>query len=191
MNRVMFSALATVGIALGGCGNGSVDESEVEATASAKAPEASFKSGAQDGRTAKPQGPITIDYKIIGTPIVGQPVGVDLLVTSMLGPQPITLSYRVNDSTAMQFTETQEAHVSIAATDDPEPSVQQVQVIPMREGRLYLNVSATVETEDGSMSTVTAIPIQVGSAPREILENGEVTTDENGEPIRSLPATEE
>jgi hypothetical protein len=39
------------------------------------------------------------------------------------------------------------------------------------------------------MSTVTAIPIQVGEAPREIQENGTATTDENGEAIRSLPAT--
>ena len=60
----------------------------------------------------------------------------------------------------------------------------------MREGRLYLNVTAAIETEDGSMSTVLAIPIQVGAARREVQQNGEITTDENGELIRSLPASE-
>jgi hypothetical protein len=41
------------------------------------------------------------------------------------------------------------------------------------------------------MSSVTAIPIQVGpAAPREILENGTVTTDDSGELIRTLPAKE-
>ena len=62
----------------------------------------------------------------------------------------------------------------------------------MREGRLYLNVAAIVETESGSMQTVTAIPIQVGpAAPREILDNGTVTRDEDGNLIRSLPAKED
>ena len=68
---------------------------------------------------------------------------------------------------------------------------QQVTVIPMREGRLYLNVSASVETETGSMSTVTAIPIQVGDAPRELQDHGELTTDESGEAIRVLPVDDD
>ena len=81
--------------------------------------------------------------------------------------------------------------VSIAPTNDEEPSLHQVRVIPLREGRLFLNVSATIQSESGPISTVTAIPIQVGAAPREVQENGEVLTDENGELIRSLPASED
>jgi hypothetical protein len=57
---------------------------------------------------------------------------------------------------------------------------------------LYLNVAAVIETADGSMQTVVAVPIQVGAAaPREIIENGTVTTDADGNLIRSLPATDE
>lgn len=188
MNRMIFPMLALLATALSACGNGSVDESDADVTPST--PAVNFKPGAQGGRTVKPQGPVSIAYKIIGTPIVGQPVGVDLQVQSTLGPLPITLSYRVNDSTAMEFAASQEARVSIAASDDDGPSVQQVQVVPLREGRIFLNVSATIETEDGTMSTVTAIPIQVGAALRETTENGEVMTDENGELVRSLPANE-
>lgn len=191
MKRVILSALATVAIVLGGCSNGSVDEPESEAAVSSTAPEVTFKPGATASRTIKPQGPVTIAYNIIGTPIVGQPVGVNLQVQSTLGPQAITLSYRVTDSTAMQFPDAQPPRVAMAATNDEGPSLQQVRVIPLREGRLFLNVTATVETEDGSYSTATAIPIQVGSAPREIQENGEVLRDENDELIRSLPATED
>jgi hypothetical protein len=62
--------------------------------------------------------------------------------------------------------------------------------VPLREGRLFLNVSASVKGQEALLSSVTAIPIQVGAAPRVIQENGELTTDENGELIRSLPATE-
>lgn len=185
MNRVNFAPLIAIALLAAGCGNRNVEE-----PAAATAPEVGFKSDGETARSAKPQGPVTIDYKIIGTPIVGQPLGIDLQVQSTLGPKPITLYYRVNDSTSMAFAEAQEARVSLAASSDNGLRVQQVQVVPMREGRLFLNVSATVEMEDGTMSTVTAIPIQVGAAPRQPEENGEVLTDENGGLARSLPATE-
>jgi len=151
-------------------------------------PEVSVKPGVTAEHTVKPQGPVTITYNIIGTPIVGQPLAIDIQVDSMLGPQVIELSYRVNDSTAMQFAEAQPASVSIAASNEKAPSLRQVRITPLREGRLFLNVSATVETDGGSISTVMAIPVQVGKAIRQVQENGEVTTDENGELIRVLPA---
>lgn len=191
MNRVIVPALAITTILFAGCGNGSVDESDAERAVPANAPEVSFRPGADTARTAKPQGPVTISYRIIGTPIVGQPLGVDLQVQSNLGPQPITLSYRVNDTTAMQLAQAQEASVAIAATNDTGLSLQQVQLVPLREGRLFLNVSATIQTENGTTSTATAIPIEVGEAPRQPEENGEVLTDENGELVRSLPASED
>ncbi|MDH3431455.1 MAG: hypothetical protein OEM60_12305 [Gammaproteobacteria bacterium] len=179
MIRLILTVLSMTAIALAGCGNGSVDTDGVD-----RSP------GAKDQHTFKPQGPVMIDYKIIGTPVVGQPVAIELQVKSTLGPQPITLSYRVNDSTAMQFTEAQPASVSIAASKDQAPSQQQVRVIPMREGRLFLNVSASIDTESGLLSSVTAIPIQVGAAPRVLQENGELLRDESGELIHSLPARE-
>ncbi len=188
MNRTII-LLAT--LALGAaCGSSEVPEQGEEVALDTTSPGVTFKPGDIDITTAKPQGPVAVAYRIIGTPIVGQPLGIDLQVSSTIGPSQITLDYRVNDSTAMQFTEAQPASVSIAPTDDEEPSLQQVRVVPLREGRLFLNVSASVETDDGTMSTVTAIPIQVGAAPRQIREDGTLTTDETGEAIRSLPANE-
>jgi hypothetical protein len=188
--NILNSLLLVTTVLTSACGNDSSNQNSIEkeVAVSTNAPEVSFKPGATDGRTVKPQGPVTIAYKIIGTPIVGQPIAIDLRIESTLGPQAIELSYRVNDSTAMQFTEAQPATVSIAANNDDRPSLQQVRVIPLREGRLFLNVSVSIETESGSISTVTAIPIQVGQAVREIQQNGEVLTDENGELIRALPA---
>ena len=140
--------------------------------------------------TAKPQGPVSIDYRIIGTPILGQPLAIDLEVTSTVGPQAVTLSYRVNDSTAMEFMESQPSETTIAPSSDEGPSLQQVRLVPLREGRLFLNVSASVEIDGGTVSTSMAIPIEVGTAERQIEENGVITTDENGNPIHALPATE-
>ena len=200
--------------ALSACGNtgdSSVKGGDVnkEGTVASDATEVSPKPGAADdiaakpgepvtinpnateGTTAKPGGPVTISYRIIGTPIVGQALAIDLQFASALGPQPITVSYRVNDATAMHFPEAQPATISMVPSARKELSTQQVTVIPMREGRLYLNVSAQIETEDGSMSSVTAVPIQVGSAARELQANGELRTDENGETVISLPAKED
>ena len=47
-----------------------------------------------------------------------------------------------------------------------------------------------MQTDTGSLQTVTAVPIQVGAAPRELQENGVVTTDANGELVREMPASE-
>jgi len=147
--------------------------------------------GKSPARSSKLQGPVQIDYQIIGTPIVGQPVAVELRLRSTLGDHAYKLSYRINDPTAMQLPETQLSTVSVAPVSGEELSVQQVTVVPLREGRLYLNVAAVVETEGGSMQTVVAVPIQVGAAaPREILDNGTLQTDADGNRIHSLPASE-
>ena len=176
---------------ISGCGNDSVDEPQNETTTSVTAPDVSFKSGPTERITTGPRSPVTVTYRVIGTPIVGQPVSLDLQFESSFGSRPFKVSYRVNDSTAMQMPDSQSLIVSVSPSGSDGRSAQQVTVIPLREGRLYLNVAALFETETGSMSSVTAIPIQVGpEGPREILDNGTVTTDENGELIRTLPAKE-
>ena len=166
--------LALAPLLMAACSNGEVEMTEPKA---ADAP-----------TTVKPQGPVSIDYKIIGTPIVGQPVAVDLYVSSTAGEGEVTLDYRIGDMTALQFPETQAESTRMAAAPAGEPaSRQQVRVIPMREGRLYLNVTAKVQTETGTLSTATAIPIQVGAAPKRVTEeHGVIATDENGEAIRIL-----
>jgi hypothetical protein len=134
--------------------------------------------------------PDGISYRIIGTPVVGQPVTVDLRVESAVDDTPVTLSYATNDSTAMTFPETQQKSMALAFDDDTREVAQQVTVVPMREGRLFLNVAAKMQTDTGSVQTVTAIPLQVGAAPRQLEKNGAVTTDANGELIRDMPASE-
>ena len=138
--------------------------------------------------TSKPQGPVRFNYRVIGTPVVGQPVTIDLVVESNVGNAPVRLVYSSNDSTAMSFPDTQAEMASIAFVDDDLTSSQQVTVIPAREGRLFLNVVATLETETGSMQTAKSIPIQVGAAPRDLTPTVPTTTDEDGNQLREMPA---
>lgn len=138
----------------------------------------------------KPSAPINIDYEIMGTPVIGVPLSINVTVSSTLD-QPITVNYRINDTTSLMFTGAQSERVSLVAVGDEMFSAEQVTVIPQREGRLYLNVSAEIETEIGMMAKVMAIPIQVGSfrpAPR---VNGELITGDDGEALLSMPAKED
>lgn len=139
-----------------------------------------------DGTVAKPGAPFQISYDIIGTPIVGAPVAIDLRVTSTLGPQMIQLDYSVPDDTSMMLHEAQPATIKAEMTADRDFVTQRVTIIPQREGRQFLNVSASVETSDGRTSTTVAIPIQVGEGGRKLEEQGELETDEDGEAIRVL-----
>jgi hypothetical protein len=138
------------------------------------------------GATVTPGAPYKISYRIIGTPVVGSPVTVDLNVQSLRGSRPVTLDYRFADASAMLLGESQPARVYMEPAVNDADFKQQVTIIPQREGRFYLNVSASFETENGTQSTVTAIPIQVGSGTRELQPNGEVQTDEDGEAVRVL-----
>ena len=63
-------------------------------------------------------------------------------------------------------------------------------VIPQREGRLYVNVSAEVQTPGGMMIKSMAIPIQVGNAPKKPQINGELVEGPDGETVISMPAKE-
>ncbi len=180
MNRLHITILAALAAGLAACGDVATDTT----------PQATAADPAPAGLAAKPQSPIAIDYRIIGTPIVGQPLAIDVEVRSLLGPQQITVRYRINDSTAMELAESQPAQVSIAPVADNAPTVQQVSLVPLREGRLFLNVAASIEVEGGQVSSAMAIPVQVGAAPRQPETNGTLTTDENGEAVHSLPANE-
>ena len=153
-------------------------------------PEADLGHKSQDpdlgGAMVTPGSPFHVTYTIIGTPVVGSPVTVDLQIESVTQSQPVNLEYRIRDSSSMMLADSQPARVRMEPAANERVFKQQVTVIPQREGRFYLNVSASFETKEGTRSTVTAIPLQVGSGTRELQENGEVQVDENGEAVKVL-----
>ena len=143
------------------------------------------------GRSAspgKPSAPISLDYEVLGKPIVGLPVAINVTVKAAQDVGPVSLQYSINDASSLLFQEGQVERLEIANLADN--GMQQVTVVPQREGRLYINVSAEVQTPGGSMIKSMAIPIQVGNTPQRPQINGELKKGPDGEVVISMPAEE-
>jgi len=190
MNRAKrLTVLSVAMFALTACGSEKTEEPAIANVDIAKTEaDVSFKSNDGDlaGATVTPGAPYRVSYAIVGTPVVGNPVTVDLQITSSSGKRAISLDYRINDASSMTLAESQPARVRMEPAANEADFNQRVTIIPQREGRFYLNVSVSFETENGTMSTVTAIPIQVGTGTRELQQNGRIEQDENGEAVLVL-----
>lgn len=143
--------------------------------------------GLSDGSAA----PISLGYNVLGNPIVGQPVGISLEIHTAIEGEQITVHYRINDTSAMQFPESQVSSVTFRATRTDEPQIEQVTVVPQREGRLFFNVSAEIERPEGSVFKSIAIPIQVAAAPSPAEVNGQSVERPDGEAVISGPAEQQ
>ena len=185
MNIKISALLATASLVLAGCGNGADQPAPAadSATTGKPAPATSETGAASPG---KPTAPIDLKYEIVGNPIVGNPVLINIEVRSLAGP--VRLAYSITDTSALVFQPGQVERLEIA---DPSGGSQQLSVVPQREGRLYVNVSAEVDAPGGSMIRSMAIPIRVGAAPDQPATNGEFTEAPGGESVISLPARED
>ena len=156
---------------------------DLEAAAAAAGKPVPDMSGASPG---KPSAPISMSYQIMSNPLVGQPVLINVVVSSPEGP--VNVHYGITDRSALMFQDGQVERLEIV---DPSSGVsRQLSVIPQREGRLYVNVSAEVQTPGGSMIRSMAIPIKVGAAPAQATPNGERVEGPDGEAVISMPAKE-
>jgi len=178
-NIYLLSCFATLSIAA--CGDDSAN------TVASVKPVAAVANGGSTS-PGKPSAPILIDYEVLGKPIVGLPVAINVRFSTAQEVGPVVVQYSINDASALLFQEGQVEQLEITNLSDS--SVQQVAVVPQREGRLYINVSAEVQTPGGSMIRSMAIPIQVGSIRKQPQINGELQQGPDGETVISMPARE-
>ncbi len=185
MTYLRILALSVV-FMLAGCGQESTAPTEEHAAVDKTAADKEKPTAQWDGEVAKPGAPFRISYRIIGTPVVGAPLSIDLRVSSALGLPAVDLSYRIPDATSMALHEAQPADLVAEFPANDDYVDQRITIVPQREGRLFVNVGVGVDTETGRASTTIAIPVQVGQGARELQEHGELSTDEEGESIRIL-----
>ncbi len=160
-------AAALAAIALAACGGAEEPaEPSGEALTNEGAPVVNFTPESDAGIVLDGDAvtPLAIAYRVIGTPVVGQPVAIDIQVLSSLGGFPVTVSYRISDATAIELGDEQPESVMLTPDDEDEYASRQVTVVPLRAGRVYLNVQAGIDTRDGSLSTAMAIPLEVSEA---------------------------
>ena len=156
MNRLTLAGWATVACSLlVACGNSSVEEPEENAVAQNKERPADV--------IQTPAGaPFTIRYSVIGTPVVGSPVTLDLQIVSAMGSQPVEISYEIPDPSSMMLHEAQPQSL-MAEFDAGEKFIgERVTVIPQR------------------------VPIHVGEVDTGLVEHGEVEFTEDGEAVKVL-----
>ncbi len=185
MTNLRILSLFTV-LALAGCGQEAATPAGDVAAVDKTTVDNEKPTRQWDGAVSKPGAPFRVNYRLIGTPVVGAPLAIDLRVTSPLGPPAVNLSYRIPDETAMTLHESQPADLVAEFADNEDFVDQRITIVPQREGRLFVNVGVAVDTGSGRMSTTIAIPVQVGQGARELDEHGELATDEEGESIRIL-----
>ena len=188
--RHCFTLLVLIAPFLGACADDAADDSVSAAPDAKNKPQMALEKVEPvfESHTSKASSPFIIDYKIIGTPIVGSPLSVDLRIESAVGAVPVQLDYRIPDLDSMSFHEAQPMLLVAAPSGKEDFVSERVTLIPQREGRLYFNVSASVETETGTVSSVIAIPIHVGEVSTDPVEHGVIEMDENGEAVRVLTA---
>lgn len=185
MRALLLVAVSTFSLAA--CGQGPQDSSEPDKPDTLADEKAQLApSGDSTGIPAKAGAPFTVNYTVIGTPIVGSPVSLDLQIFSAFGDAPIEIGYQVTDSTAVELPDAQPRSMTIAPAASESSISNRVTVIPLREGRVYINVSAAVETKDGRSSTVISIPLHVGEVDTGLVEHGSLEINEEGETTRVL-----
>jgi hypothetical protein len=136
----------------------------------------------------KPTAPISLDYEIVNQPIVGAPVQINVNVAS--GEGPVKVRYSIDDESALYFQadQVEEEEISAAASRN---APRQIRVVPQREGRVYVNVSAELETPGGAMIRSMAIPLRVGAAPDSApASSRDAIEGPDGEAVISMPAEE-
>jgi hypothetical protein len=173
-------------IGLGACDTGTAPAVEEQADAAAQKDAAD---GGEEGFVRTPARPGTVfnvNYRIIGTPVVGSPVSVDLEIESSAGNEPVEIGYQIPDPSALSMDETQPTTLTRTPPAGERRIRERVTVVPQREGRLYINVRASRSGGDGSNSTMISIPIHVGDVDTSLQEHGRLETDAVGETTRVL-----
>jgi hypothetical protein len=132
----------------------------------AEGPEAAVRDEPAKAAAHTPSSPgnlFRLEYEIIGTPVVGSPVSVDLAITALIGDEPVDLAFRIPDATALTMDAAQPRDLRRTPSPDDRTIRERVTVIPQREGRLFINVSASRTHDAGSLTSAISIPIHVGN----------------------------
>ena len=104
---------------------------------------------------------ITIDFEILNKPILDESVIISLLLKTNDSSKKIFLNYSVLSEDDISFGDNQIDRFELSSNLRGIYPEQQIIIIPRREGRVFLAVSATMKFEKENVTKTISIPIDV------------------------------
>ena len=122
---------------------------------------------------------VAIQYRVEGTPRIGQSVSVILQFDGVSDPAGATVRLTADSGLSLATASSLTLPAGQGATINAKVTVA-------REGLAYLNVFVT----QGGATSIVAIPIQAGASAPAMKAAGELNSSAEGEKIISMPAKE-
>ena len=104
---------------------------------------------------------ISIDYEILNTPKINETVLVNLLIGSSDKTEEIHLRYQITIEEDLKFNENQLRDIKLSPKMDGTNHNLQISLIPLRKGRVFFVISATINYEKKSVAKTLSIPLNV------------------------------
>ena len=104
---------------------------------------------------------ISIDYEVLNTPKVNEIVLVNLVVDPADKTEMIHLNYQIMINEDLKFNENQLQDIKISPKSDASVHEQQISLIPLRKGRVFFVVSATINYQKKTVTKTLSIPLNV------------------------------
>jgi len=108
-----------------------------------------------------PSSIVNFSYKIFGQAYVDEITAINIDITALDYKDSIILKYKTNVADDLLFGDGQLQEFIINPLIDGRYPSQQINIIPKREGRLFLLVSGELLMDDEVITKVTSIPIDV------------------------------
>ena len=149
-----------------------------ESAGSAAAPETPA-----DQPLGKPSAPVELSYRFLSEPRLGQPLEIEITASALRPDQSVALE--LSADTGLQLAS--QARLAPRILPLGEPRRDRAVVTPLAEGRLFLNVFATITSNGARQLKSISIPIQIGPVAEQQVAP---ELDADGTPIRTMPAEE-
>ena len=104
---------------------------------------------------------ISIDYEILNTPKINETVLVNLSISSADRTEEIHLRYQITIEEDLKFNENQLRDIKLTPKMDGTNHNLQISLIPLRKGRVFFVISATINFEKKSVGKTLSIPLNV------------------------------
>ena len=148
MKRIHFISVVFISFFLYGCGN--QDDDGIYEDINTDQTDSNFDENL-----------ISIDYEVLNTPKVNEIVLVNLVVDPADKTEMIHLNYQIMINEDLKFNENQLQDIKISPKSDGSVHEQQISLIPLRKGRVFFVVSATINYQKKTVTKTLSIPLNV------------------------------